>query len=225
MVLNVRQLPVGPFQANAYLVWDAAPGEAVLVDAGAEGARLLAEIAAAGLELTAILQTHAHGDHIAALPEVVQTTGATVYLHPEAEPMLASAEANLSAFAGLPVTAPVSTTPVADGDTLMLLGRSISVHHTPGHAPGSVCYHFADDGVVFTGDALFQGSIGRTDFPGGSLERLLEGIREKLLTLPDDTIVYPGHMGPTTIGRERRGNPFLSGLARGGIEGRAGSSG
>ncbi|HUP00303.1 MAG TPA: MBL fold metallo-hydrolase [Gemmatimonadota bacterium] len=212
-MLQILQIPVGPFQANAYLVWESAPGEAVLIDAGAEGERLLAELSARGLHLGAILQTHAHGDHIAALPEVVAATGATVYLHPDAEPMLASAEANLSAFAGLPVTAPVPTTPVRDGEILTLLGREIAVHHTPGHAPGSVCYHFATDGVVFTGDALFEGSVGRTDFPGGSLEELLNGIREKLLTLPDETVVYAGHMGPTTIGRERGANPFLQGPA------------
>ena len=99
-----------------------------------------------------------------------------------------------------------------DGDRLELLGRPVAVLHTPGHAPGSVCYHFVDDGIVFTGDALFQGSIGRTDFPGGSLETLLAGIRSRLLVLPDETVVHPGHMGATTIGRERATNPFLRGL-------------
>ena len=104
------------------------------------------------------------------------------------------------------------TLPVDEGDRLELVGRSVEVHHTPGHAPGSVCYHFVDDGIVFTGDALFQGSIGRTDFPGGSLETLLAGIRDRLLALPDETVVHPGHLGPTTIGRERASNPFLRGL-------------
>lgn len=210
-MLNVARYPVGPFQANAYLVWEEAPGEAVLVDAGAEPDRLLEELRRRGLELTAILQTHAHGDHIAALPEVVAATGAPVWLHPDAEGMLGSAEENLSAFAGLPVTAPVATRPVRNGDRLELLGRTVAVYETPGHAPGSVCYHFVDDGIVFTGDALFQGSIGRTDFPGGSLEALLTGIRDRLLVLPDETRVQPGHMGETTIGRERRSNPFLQG--------------
>jgi glyoxylase-like metal-dependent hydrolase (beta-lactamase superfamily II) len=123
--------------------------------------------------------------------------------------MLHSAEANLSALAGIPVTAPVSYLPVHDGERLEVLGREVRVYHTPGHADGSVCFHLPDEGVVFTGDALFQGSIGRTDFPGGSLETLLTGIRGKLLALPDDTRVLAGHMGPTTIGRERRTNPFL----------------
>jgi glyoxylase-like metal-dependent hydrolase (beta-lactamase superfamily II) len=210
-VLNVERLPVGPFQANAYLVWDAAPGPAVLVDAGAEAERLLRALRRRDVELSAILQTHAHGDHIAALPEVVAATGAPVYLHPDARGMLESAEENLSAYAGIPITAPVATLPVLDGDRLELLGRPVVVLHTPGHAPGSVCYHFVDDGIVFTGDALFQGSIGRTDFPGGSLETLLTGIRKRLLVLPDPTAVHPGHMGPTTIGRERATNPFLRG--------------
>jgi glyoxylase-like metal-dependent hydrolase (beta-lactamase superfamily II) len=123
--------------------------------------------------------------------------------------MLHSAEANLSALAGMPVTAPVPYTAVRDGDRIELMGREVRVYHTPGHAPGSVCFHLPADSVVFTGDALFQGSIGRTDFPGGSLETLLRGIREKLLVLPDETRVLAGHMGPTTIGRERTTNPFL----------------
>lgn len=208
-VLTIRRLPVGPYQANAWLMWDETRKEALLVDAGGEAERLLDEVKASGASLVAILQTHAHADHIAALPEVVAATGAPVYLHPDAEPMLHSADANLSAYAGIPVTAPVSYTPVTDGDRLEVLGREVRVYHTPGHAPGSVCFHFPEAGVVFTGDALFQGSIGRTDFPGGSLETLLDGIRRKLLVLPDETRVLAGHMGPSTIGRERSANPFL----------------
>jgi len=208
-VLTIRRHPVGPYQANAWLVCDEARREAVLVDAGAEADRLLGELESSGFKLIGILQTHAHADHIAALPEIVSATGATVYLHPDAEPMLHSAEANLSALAGMPVTAPVPYTAVRDGDRFELLGREIRVYHTPGHAPGSVCFHLPAEGVVFTGDALFQGSIGRTDFPGGSLETLLQGIRDKLLVLPDDTRVLAGHMGPSTIGRERSTNPFL----------------
>ena len=213
-MLSVERYPVGPFQANAYLVWEGAPGAAVLVDAGAEPDRLLERLRERELELVAILQTHAHGDHIAALPEVVAATGAPVHLHPDAAGMLDSAEQNLSALAGIPVTAPVPTRPVRGGDRLELVGRPVVVYETPGHAPGSVCYHFVDDEFVFTGDALFQGSIGRTDFPGGSLETLLDAIRDHLLVLPDETRVYPGHMGETTIGRERRTNPFLQGRSR-----------
>lgn len=208
-MLTIRRLPVGPYQANAWLAWDEVRGEALLVDAGAEGDRLLAELEGSGSSLVAILQTHAHADHIAALPEIVAATGAPVYLHPDAEPMLHSADENLSAMAGIPVTAPVPYTAVSDGDRLELLGREIRVYHTPGHAAGSVCFHLPGEGVVFTGDALFHGSIGRTDFPDGSLETLLEGIRRKLLVLPDETRVLAGHMGPTTIGHERDTNPFL----------------
>lgn len=208
-MLQVLQIPVGPFQANAWLAWDRAPGDAVLVDAGAEAGRLLEALRERELTLTAILQTHAHADHIQALPEVVAATGAPVYLHPDAAPMLLDAGENLSAWAGFPITAPVPYVPVADGDRLEFLGREARVLHTPGHAPGSVCYWFGDDGVVFTGDALFAGSIGRTDLPGGSYETLIAGIRDKLLVLPDETQVLSGHMGPTTIGDERRNNPFL----------------
>lgn len=210
-MLEVLRIPVGPYQANAWLAWERAPGEAVLVDAGAEARRLLAELASRSLSLSAILQTHAHGDHIGALAAMVEATGAPVYLHPDAVPMLRDAGTNLSAFAGTPVVADVETRSVGDGDELTLLGRPVRVYHTPGHAPGSVCYHFVEDGAVFTGDALFRGSIGRTDFPGGSHETLVAGIREKLLSLPDETEVLPGHMGATTIGAERRTNPFLVG--------------
>ena len=212
-MLRVLQIPVGPFQANAYLLWDDAPdraaAEALLVDAGAEAERLLAELEARGLGLAAILQTHAHGDHIAALDEVVAATGAPVYLHPDAEPMLRSPEVNLSLYAGMPVRSAVPYLAVREGDELKLLGRAVRVLETPGHAAGSVSYHLPDDAVVFTGDALFAGSIGRTDFPGGSFETLVAGIRDKLLALPDDTTVYAGHLEPSTIGRERRSNPFL----------------
>jgi glyoxylase-like metal-dependent hydrolase (beta-lactamase superfamily II) len=208
-MLTIRRYPVGPYQANAWIAFDDPRREAILVDAGAEPEKLLGELESGGHALRAILQTHAHADHIAALPEIVAATDAMVYLHPDAEPMLHSADENLSAMAGMPVTAPVAYTPVRDGDRLELLGREVIVYHTPGHAPGSVCYHLPSEGVVFTGDALFQGSIGRTDFPGGSLETLLRGIHEKLLVLPDATRVLAGHMGPSTIERERRSNPFL----------------
>lgn len=208
-MLNVLQMPVGPYQANAYLAWDEAPGPAALVDAGAEAGRLLAALAERELTLEAILQTHAHGDHIGALAEVAEATGAPVLIHPDAVPMLHDPGRNLSAMAGTPVVAPVETVPVGGGDERTILDRVVRIHHTPGHAPGSVCFHFVDDGAVFTGDALFRGSIGRTDFPGGSYETLLAGIRDELLTLPDETVVWPGHMGRTTIGEERRSNPFL----------------
>lgn len=208
-MLNVLRNPVGPIQANAFIAWDAAPGEAILVDAGAEAPRLLAELASRDLALVAILQTHAHGDHIGALDEIVAATGATVYLHADAEAMLRSPTVNLSAFAGMPVRASVPYRAVREGDRLELLGREVLVYETPGHAPGSVSYYVPAEGIVFTGDALFAGSIGRTDFPGGSFEVLVSGIRDKLFALPDDTVVHPGHLDSTTIGRERRTNPFL----------------
>jgi glyoxylase-like metal-dependent hydrolase (beta-lactamase superfamily II) len=208
MSLRVERLPVGAFQANCYLAHDGASGEGCVIDPGAEEERILARVAALGFHPRYVLLTHAHGDHIAAVPAVAAALRCPVYVHPADAAMLRSPAANLSALAGMPVSADVPFRTYQDGDVLPLGGKSIRVLHTPGHSAGGVSLYVAPD-VVFTGDALFRRSIGRTDFPGGSYELLRRSIEEKIFTLGDGVVVYPGHESPTTVGEERRENPFL----------------
>ncbi len=206
--LEVERLPVGPFRANCWIVRDPGSGEGCVIDPGAEDERILARVAKLGIVPRYVLLTHGHGDHIGALPRVAAALGCPVYIHPSDAPMLGSAVANLSALAGMPVTAPVTFQTYEDGDVLPFGERSIRVLHTPGHSPGGVSLLVAPD-VLFSGDALFRRSIGRTDFPGGSYDVLRRAIEQKILSLPDLVRVCPGHEGETTVGEERRENPFL----------------
>jgi hydroxyacylglutathione hydrolase len=206
--MNVTRLPVGPFQANSYVIHDPVSGEGAVVDPGAEAERILASVAAAGFKPRYILLTHGHGDHIGALSVVAGALRCPVYIHPADAVMLQSPTANLSAFAGIPVSAPIAFETYAEGDELPLGKRTVQVLHTPGHSAGGVSLFLAPD-ILFSGDALFRRSIGRTDFPGGSYEVLRRAIEEKIFSLGDDVVVYPGHEEATTVGEERRHNPFL----------------
>jgi hydroxyacylglutathione hydrolase len=190
-------------------VYHAESPETVLVDPGEEAERFLAEAARRGRRITAIWLTHAHLDHIAGVSAVHRATGAPIHLHPADRPLYDGLPEQGRWF-GLELDPP----PPADvmlhhGQRLGLGPTGFEVRHLPGHSPGHVC--FIGSGMVLGGDVLFEGSIGRTDLPGGDLEALLGGIRRELLVLPDATIVYPGHGPITTIGRERAGNPFLLG--------------
>lgn len=205
---RIERLPVGPFQANCYLVHDPASGEGCVIDPGAEAERILARVAALGFRPRYVLLTHGHGDHIGAVAEVAGALCCPVYVHAADAAMLGSPGANLSAFAGLPVAAPGPYLTYADGDELPLGRHAIRVLHTPGHSPGGVALFFPPD-VLFSGDALFRRSVGRTDFPGCSFETLHRSIVEKIFPLGDDVAVYPGHEARTTVGEERRENPFL----------------
>ncbi len=211
--LEIVTIPNGQFAQNCYLLGSGETGEtgeAVIVDPGEEGERFLREADRRGWRITEIWLTHAHIDHVLGVGTVVAATGAPIRLHP-ADRALYEAVPQQAAWVGL--AAPVLPSPdhdLAAGDVLRVAGHSFAVRHTPGHAPGHVV--FVGDGVVLAGDVLFAGSIGRTDLPGGDTDTLLASIARELLTLPDDTTVLPGHGPATTIGAERRTNPYLAGL-------------
>ena len=209
--MKIQTITVGPFQENAYLVIDRATDRAAMVDPGAEGARLVRAVREAGVRLEAIWITHAHVDHVGGIAELKRTFPVPVYLHPLDEPLYVSAVQHGLLFGVRVEAPPPADFALADGDTLALGSLSFRVMHAPGHAPGHVVIH--GHGVALVGDCLFAGSVGRTDLPladGATLARSLE----RLCTLPDDTIVYPGHGPSTTIGRERASNPFLTGVIR-----------
>ncbi len=202
--LRIQTYPVGLLAVNCYLIHAAGETDALLIDPGDEAEALAEEIDGQKLALRGILLTHGHFDHIGAVPGLVARYGVPVYIHPLDAGLYAS-PANcmppwFSAVQGLP--APTAELPTA-------AGLSFTVLPTPGHTPGGVCYHFAQDGVVFSGDTLFAGSVGRTDFPGGNVADLMASIRNVLFRLPEETRVLAGHNSPTTIGTERATNPFV----------------
>jgi glyoxylase-like metal-dependent hydrolase (beta-lactamase superfamily II) len=205
----VKMLVVGPFASNCYIVGSASTKEGMIIDPGAEPGNILRTVDQLGLSISSIVATHAHMDHVDALQAVKDRTNAQFALH-EAEKALLSSGAMrpLQSLGVSPYqSAPEPDRLLKDGDRIDVGDLHFEVLHTPGHSPGGIC--LSGHGVVFSGDALFNFGIGRTDFPGGSYERLMKGIHEKLMVLPDETIVYPGHGPATTIGDERRGNPFL----------------
>ena len=210
MALRVKSLALGPVVTNCYLLMDDDAGEAVIVDPGSEAARIRAALAEEGIEPQAIWLTHAHFDHVGAIADLLETMPLPVYLHPDDRVLYEHASEQAAAF-GLTVRAPRQPTdPLAHGQHLYV-GRYVArCLHTPGHAPGHVAFAFRDDGMVLAGDTLFAGSIGRTDLMFADHATLIRSIREQLLALPDETVVYPGHGPSTTIGSERRSNPFLT---------------
>jgi hydroxyacylglutathione hydrolase len=212
--LDVRMFTVGPVQENCFVVRAAGSDRALIVDPGEEEDRILGAIEELGVTLEAILLTHTHFDHIGAVAPVAKVTGAPVYC-PEIEvPVLA----DIMAFVPWPGFGPYESydadETVSGGERLELAGLGIDVLFTPGHSPGHVTYSVPDGRALFSGDVLFQGSVGRTDLPGGDWGTLLESIRGLVDGFPEETTVYPGHMGITTLGAERATNPFLTELAR-----------
>jgi hydroxyacylglutathione hydrolase len=210
--LQIVPIPNGQFAENCYLVYTAGHADTVIVDPGEEPERFLAEARRLGRTITAIWLTHAHIDHIMGVGAIRAETGAPISLHP-AERALYDNLPQQGLWVGLRLVAPPAPDLVlAHGQRLRVGDAEFEVRHVPGHSPGHVC--FMGSGIVLGGDVLFEGSIGRPDLPGGDFETLIESIFRELLTLPDDTIVYPGHGAPTTIGAERRTNPFLTEAAR-----------
>jgi glyoxylase-like metal-dependent hydrolase (beta-lactamase superfamily II) len=199
----------GVFQENCYIVADRTVQDAVLVDPGEEVELFLNRLSFEQLSLRAVWLTHAHVDHVMGVKRVVEDTGVPVYLHPADRPLY-DGTAQQGAWLGIrPEQPPPPDFEFAHGDTVSVGTCEFEVRHVPGHSPGGVA--LVGHGAAIAGDALFAGSIGRTDLPGGDGAQLLRSIREQLLTLPDETVVYPGHGPATTVGEERRFNPFLTG--------------
>ena len=207
----LEKLTVGPFQENCYIVGDEASGTGVLFDPGDEAARISITVERTNLEISQIVITHAHIDHVGAVVALVDEYSCPVLMHAEAEPMLKQLP-NQALMMGLRFgKVPAVDGYIEDGEILEVGALRFEALYTPGHAPGHLAFYAADEGLVLSGDALFAGSVGRVDLPGGSMEVLMQSISERLLVLPDTTAVHSGHGPETTIGEERAHNPFLAG--------------
>lgn len=207
--LALVSIPNGQFVQNCYLLADPDTGGAVIIDPGEEPDRFLAELDRRGWRLGGIWLTHAHLDHILGIAAVQEATGAPVWLHPEDRPLYDALpdQARMYGYSAEPAPAPEHE--LTHDHLLRVGGHQVRVRATPGHSPGSVS--FVVPGRIIGGDVLFQGSIGRTDLPGGNTAQLFDTIQREFLSLPDETIVHSGHGPDTTIGAERRSNPFLAG--------------
>jgi hydroxyacylglutathione hydrolase len=202
------RLIVGPLQVNCFILADEKTKEAVIIDPGDDAQNILKVIKDKGLTVKYLVSTHAHFDHVGANQALKEATGAELLMHEGDAPVLATALRQSAAFGMKPVSSPPADRYVKQGDVINAGEISLKVLHTPGHSPGGIS--LLEQGMVFTGDALFAGSIGRSDLAGGDLMTLLRSIKANLMTLPDDTKVFPGHGPTSTIGDERRENPFLN---------------
>ena len=207
----LEMLTVGPFQENCYVIGDEESGAGAIVDPGDEAARIALAVERTGLDIAQILITHAHIDHVGAVAALAEEYSCPVLMHAEAEPMLAQLPTQAMMMGLRFGKVPTVDRHIEDEETIEVGGLELRSLYTPGHAPGHLAFYVESEGLVLSGDALFSGSVGRVDLPGGSMEVLMRSIEERLLTLPDETAVYSGHGPETTIGNERAHNPFLQG--------------
>lgn len=205
MELLIR--PTGPLQANCYLLYDKEGGEAVIIDPGYNGKEFIEILNKKNLKLKYIILTHGHGDHIGGVAELLSTFKTELLIHKDDEEMLTDKIKSGTVIIGYPDVNVSATVFIKDGDELSLGDEKLIIIHTPGHTKGGVS--ILTGNKLFVGDTLFFGSVGRTDFPGGSFEELKNSIQNKLFTLSEDVIVYPGHGGATTIKREKNSNPYV----------------
>lgn len=205
--MKLYRMPLGALGTNCYIVVDESNQHCLVVDPGGEGERLVALLKEKGLQPEAVILTHGHGDHIGGVQAVVDAFKVPVYINKGDEEFLTNSNLNLSGAIGQPVKVTGDIRFIKEDDVIRLGEYSFKVIETPGHTPGGVCFY--GEGMVLAGDSLFLESIGRTDFPGSSYEDLIDSVRHKLFTLPEETVVYPGHGPETTIGHEKTYNPFV----------------
>ena len=207
--MKIEKYVVGMIGTNCYLVINEEKKDTVMVDPGAYPAKLKNAVKEQGLKLKAVLLTHAHFDHIMGLSDVMEDIKVPVYVEEADLPMMTDGESNLSSGYMRGGYQFADAVPVRDGQQLQIAGFQFRVIHTPGHTQGGVCYYVEKEGVLFSGDTLFCCSVGRSDFATSSTSALIRSIKEKLFLLPDETKVFPGHMGATTIGNEKVNNPYV----------------
>lgn len=207
--MKITNLPSGALQVNTYLVVDEETNKGFIVDPGGYNPVLTKMVKEENIDIEYIIITHGHSDHICGVNEHKNDfPNAKIVAHEEEKAMLSDTDFNFSASFGMPYTVEADIY-VKDGDVLSFGNTELKIFHTPGHSPGGICIYAEKENVLFSGDTLFRQSIGRTDFPGCSFNQLAESIHNKLFVLPDETQVFPGHMGPTEIGFEKRSNPFV----------------
>lgn len=205
----LKEMPVGPIMANCFILGCEDTRQAAVIDPGDEADRILMALAENKLTLKYIINTHGHFDHVGANKRLKEATGAQIVIHPQDAPMLSQLSITASAFGLSAENSPKADVLVEDGDTISFGNITLKVIHTPGHTPGGISLHTGK--ALFVGDTLFQGSIGRTDLPGGDYATLINSIKKQLFILGDDTVVYTGHGPRTSIGTEKRFNPFVGG--------------
>ncbi len=206
----IKSLPVGPIMANCYILGCEETAAAVVIDPGDDVDKILLALAESKLTVNYIINTHGHFDHVGGNRQLKEATGADILIHAGDAPMLGHLKEAAASFGLSSDTSPAPDRLLEDGDSLSFGKITLQVLYTPGHSPGGISLYVPGvPGAVFVGDTLFAGSIGRTDLPGGNFDILKKSIHDKLFVLPEAVTVYPGHMGTTTIGREKRTNPFV----------------